>query len=131
MAEAELPVLVIGNWLIYATSRFQGKVVPADEVLPLVQSLNDSLDIIDTILSKQSFMAGRQYSLVDGFFMPLIHMLFKVGYEKLFLEREHVRRWWTRVSERPAWKKAVEPLDDLYSGWTEVQHTSFPTILLG
>src|SRR5882757_8725173 len=114
MAETELAVLVRGNWLIYATSRFQGKVVPEDELSPLVQTLNANLDIIDSILSKQSFMAGGQYSLVDGFYMPLIHMLFKVGYEKLFLEREHVRRWWTIVSERPAWKKAVKPLDNLY-----------------
>jgi glutathione S-transferase len=99
---------------MYATSRFQGKVVPEDEILPLLQTLNVNLDIIDRILSKQSFMAGRQYSLVDGFYMPLLHMLLKVGYQGLILERKHLKHWWETVSERPAWKEAVQPLNNLY-----------------
>jgi glutathione S-transferase len=89
-------------------------VVPEAEISPLLQTLNVNLDIIDGILSRQSFMAGGQYSLIDGFYMPLIHMLFKVGHQGLFLEREHIKRWWEIVSERPAWKKAVIPLDNLY-----------------
>jgi glutathione S-transferase len=89
-------------------------VVPDDEILPLLQALDDVLNTIESILSRQSFMAGGQYSLVDGFYMPLIHMLLKVGNQGLLSERKHLKHWWETVSERPAWKEAAKPLDNLY-----------------
>jgi glutathione S-transferase len=59
-------------------------------------------------------MAGRQYSFVDGFYMPLIHMLLKVVNQGLLSERKHLKHWWEVVTERPAWKEAVKPLDNLF-----------------
>jgi glutathione S-transferase len=103
--------------LINTTSRFQGKADVDDEISPLLQALDDILNTVESILSKQSFMAGGRFSLVDGFYMPLIHMLSKVGNQKLLLERKHLNHWWETVSERPAWKEAVKPLDSLYGAY--------------
>lgn len=59
-------------------------------------------------------MAGKDFTLIDTFYMPLVYLLVNLGFQDLFLERSHLKRWWETVSERDAWTRAVEPLKQVY-----------------
>jgi glutathione S-transferase len=59
-------------------------------------------------------MAGHQFSLIDAFYMPLFNLLMNLGFDHLLVEREHLKRWWESVSQRDAWKEAVEPFNKVY-----------------
>ena len=76
--------------------------------------LASKLDTLDSILSAHTYMAGNQFSLVDAFYMPLVHLLVGLGFRELVLERRHLKLWWEMVTQRKAWKEAVEPFNKVY-----------------
>lgn len=70
-------------------------------------TLNAKLDILDRILSKQAYMGGTTFSLVDIFYMPcmmrLIH--YDIGF---VLHRPNLKKWWYGMVARPSWKIATK-----------------------
>lgn len=60
-----------------------------------------------------AYLGGDEYSLVDINYMPTIHIITKCV--DVFGGRANLLRWWNNVSNRDAWKKVVEPLDDAYA----------------
>jgi len=76
--------------------------------------LGPKLDTLDGIISKQSYMAGEQFSLADAFYMPLVHLLVGLGFQDLIFERPNLEKWWKTVSQREAWQTAVEPFNKVY-----------------
>jgi glutathione S-transferase len=94
--------------------RFQGQSVPEDETSIALTTLAPKLDALDGIMSKQKYMAGDQFSLVDAFYMPLAHLLVSLGFGDLIFGRPYLKQWWETVIARKAWKEAVEPFNLVY-----------------
>lgn len=71
-----------------------------------------------TILLKQNYMAGSQFTLVDIFYIPGVERLIACGYGRLITARPNVASWWNRCVERPAVQQflAEEPLKAIRAG---------------
>ena len=62
------------------------------EVVALVtKKLSDKLDIFDTLLAKQKYMGGDNFSLIDIFYMPYTEKLFEAGEGDLITNRPNVK----------------------------------------
>ncbi|KAH8819243.1 putative glutathion S-transferase II, GST-II [Xylogone sp. PMI_703] len=71
----------------------------------LREKLGPKLDVYDRILSKQKYMAGDEFSLIDIYYMPYTDLLYKAGEGKLIDDRPNLKAWWERVSSRESWMK--------------------------
>jgi glutathione S-transferase len=87
----------------------RGQATIAEVVDLMTKKLTEKLDIYEKILSRQKFMGGNEFSLVDIFYMPYTAKLFQAGDGKLITDRPHVHVWWEMVSSREAWKKITSP----------------------
>jgi glutathione S-transferase len=65
------------------------------------------LDIVDRALGGQEYLTGAQFTLADVGYMPCIEYLFAVQEGELITSRKNVSAWWSRISERPTWKRAT------------------------
>lgn len=88
--------------------RFIG--LPVDEVVVsnAQRSLEVFFDTAERILLENDYMAGRNFTLVDIYYIPLIQRLFICGYEDLIVKREAVNAWWIRCMSRPAIRSMIE-----------------------
>ena len=68
--------------------KFMG--LPADDaaVAGALQSLGTYFDVAERLLQHQNFMAGKDFSLVDIYYIPLIQRLFMCGYGDIVLNRK-------------------------------------------
>lgn len=84
--------------------------LPADEaaVKSALKSLEAYLDVANDLLRDKGYMAGKDFSLVDIYHLPLVQRLFTGGFGDVIDSREHVRTWWQRCSSRPAVKKLLD-----------------------
>ncbi|PVH87702.1 glutathione S-transferase [Cadophora sp. DSE1049] len=82
--------------------RFMG--LPADEavVSDALRSVEGVFDVAEGILREREFMAGKKFSLVDIYYIPLIQRLFACGYGDIVIGRQAVSAWWDRCITRPA-----------------------------
>jgi glutathione S-transferase len=69
-----------------------------------VKSVENFFDIAQSLLLEREYMAGKDFTLVDIYYIPLIQRLFACGYGDIILSREAVKSWWERVLSRPAIK---------------------------
>lgn len=67
------------------------------------------LDIYEERLSKNKYLAGDFFSLVDISHIPFIDYIVN-DMEKAYLikERKNVSAWWDDISSRPSWKKVIQ-----------------------
>jgi glutathione S-transferase len=86
----------------FVKQKYRG--LPADEavVQEAMKALEGFFDVAERILKEREFMAGREFGLVDVYYVPLVQRLFACGCGDLVLGREAVRAWWERCSGRPA-----------------------------
>ncbi|KIM70471.1 hypothetical protein SCLCIDRAFT_12439 [Scleroderma citrinum Foug A] len=78
----------------------------ADEakVSHLLGNLNSKLDVYETILGQQAYLAGEDVTLADLFHLPYAAIVIEeLGYNVLE-NRTNVERWWKAISSRPAWQ---------------------------
>lgn len=87
--------------------KFMG--LPADEavVSGALKSVEAFFDVAERALQQRDFMAGRGFTLVDIYYIPLIQRLFASGYGDIVTSRKAVAAWWDRVVNRPAIKKLL------------------------
>jgi glutathione S-transferase len=71
------------------------------------KGLETSLGVLEVGLTKSPFLAGAQFSLADVCFMPYFEYAMVTPVKATFAKYPHVSAWWTKVSERPAWQKAI------------------------
>jgi glutathione S-transferase len=64
-----------------------------------------TLDIMERALEGQQFLTGAQMTLADICYMPYIEYLFAAQEGGLITSRKNVAAWWSRLSERPTWKR--------------------------
>lgn len=72
-------------------------------------AFNAKLDVFETILAKQKYMAGDEFSVIDIYYLPHTQKLFEIGEGELITSRPNVNAWWESVSTRESWKKVYAP----------------------
>jgi glutathione S-transferase len=87
--------------------RFMG--LPTDEnvVTDALRSLEGYFNVAEHLLQEKDYMAGKEFTLADIYYVPLIHRLFACGYGDLVLSRKAVNTWWDRCMSRPAISKML------------------------
>ncbi len=69
------------------------------------KSLETAVGILDAGLAKTPFLVGTQFTFADVCFMPYFEYAMASPAKEIFAKYPLVGAWWTRVSERPSWKK--------------------------
>jgi glutathione S-transferase len=87
--------------------KFMG--LPADEavVAGALKSVEAFFDVAERLLQQKDYMAGKDFSLADIYYIPLIQRLFACGYGDVVLSRKAVSAWWDRCINRPAIQKLL------------------------
>ncbi|CEN61846.1 hypothetical protein ASPCAL08494 [Aspergillus calidoustus] len=103
------------NFTAYADQILTQKLWNGFRGLPTIEAaLEDSttrleakLDILDTIVGTQRYMGGKEFSLIDIYYIPIVNMLYTAGMGFLFDKRPNLKAWWGSVSSRPTWTKIL------------------------
>ncbi|KAK4936730.1 hypothetical protein LTR10_022454 [Elasticomyces elasticus] len=67
-----------------------------------------ALDYYESLLSKQEYLAGNTFSLIDIYNVPWVSFLEqRINFGKEIAARKKVAAWWAKVSGRPAWRKVL------------------------
>eukprot|EP00475_Leptophrys_vorax_P031925 TRINITY_DN48719_c0_g1_i1.p1 TRINITY_DN48719_c0_g1~~TRINITY_DN48719_c0_g1_i1.p1 ORF type:complete len:214 (-),score=17.22 TRINITY_DN48719_c0_g1_i1:227-868(-) len=69
--------------------------------------LEKVLDVYEKHLATSDYLAGSFFSLADLSHLPYTAMLWHSGDSDVITSRPNVSKWWSRISERPAWKKVA------------------------
>ncbi|CAF1008444.1 unnamed protein product [Rotaria sordida] len=99
-----LAIQIVGEKIF---KRMRGGEPDMAKVAQLRKELSENLDVYEQILSKQSYIGGETFTLADLFHLPYGTMLVKAGESQLFESRLHVKQWWNKISNRPAWKSVA------------------------
>lgn len=76
---------------------------PNDAVVSdALRSLEIFFDVAERLLQQTDYMAGKNFTLADIYYIPLIQRLFVCGYGDVILSRKAVNAWWNRCVNRPA-----------------------------
>ncbi|OBS20409.1 hypothetical protein FPOA_06780 [Fusarium poae] len=89
-----------------AFERFAKKFIglPPNEqvVTDALKAVEAFFDVAEKLLSEREYMAGDKFTLVDIYYVPLVHRLFVCGFGNVIADRPAVCAWWRRISTRPA-----------------------------
>lgn len=82
--------------------KFMG--LPADDavVAEALRSVETFFDVAERVLQGQDYMAGKDFTLADIYYIPLIQRLFACGFGDVVGSRKAVSAWWDRCLNRPA-----------------------------
>ncbi|HEY3592531.1 MAG TPA: glutathione binding-like protein [Polyangiaceae bacterium] len=70
--------------------------------------LEKTFTAISAPLATSAYLAGDTFSIADIAYMPYVEYLMKAPPAKAIFEKHpNVVNWWTRVSERPSWRKVA------------------------
>jgi glutathione S-transferase len=71
------------------------------------KALDLTCTVLDTQLAKAPFLAGAELSVGDICYMPYIDYAITTPAKEIFAKHRHFMAWWSKISERPTWQKAV------------------------
>ena len=109
----------VEQWISVETSNFTGPamkfiyqhVFKRDQTAETLQTASGQLDtalgIMDKQLAATPFIAGATFSLADIAFMPYVEYVMMTPAKEQVTKHPHVAAWWSKVSERPTWRKVV------------------------
>ncbi|KAL8787257.1 MAG: hypothetical protein Q9195_007867 [Heterodermia aff. obscurata] len=81
---------------------------PNDAVVAdALRSVEMFFDVAERLLQQNDYMAGKDFTLTDIYYIPLIQRLFVCGYGDVILSRKAVSAWWGRCVNRPAIQKML------------------------
>jgi glutathione S-transferase len=88
---------------------FTGQNGDASKADALKEKLNKFFDILETHLTSNKYFAGDEFTLADIVWLPYLqYMTTKCpGFETPFENHPHLKQWWTNVTGRDSWKKAI------------------------
>jgi glutathione S-transferase len=69
--------------------------------------LEHACDVLEGALEGKPYLCGDELTLADICYAPYIEYAMGSDAREMFESRPNVAAWWKRVSERPAWQKAV------------------------
>ncbi|CAG8623077.1 13828_t:CDS:2 [Ambispora leptoticha] len=70
----------------------------------LTKKVDSVLDVYEKLLVGKDYLTG-EYSIADIAHLPCLSYVINNGYD--LGDRPNVKRWWTNISEKPAWKKSI------------------------
>jgi hypothetical protein len=70
-------------------------------------SLDTNLAVYETILSKQKYLAGDEFTLADLFHLPHGAKAAPLKLQSVVDKYPHVADWFKRIQERESWKQVV------------------------
>jgi glutathione S-transferase len=97
------PVMRIVVQKMFAPMR--GQQPDAGIVTQAEKEVGHTLDVLDRALDGRTYLAGEKFTLAEVCFMPYVGYLFAVDEASLVTSRKSVASWWSRLAERPSWKK--------------------------
>jgi glutathione S-transferase len=71
------------------------------------KALETTSALMDKQLAQTPFIAGAAFSLADIGFMPYFEYTMGTAAKPVFAKHRHLMAWWSKVSERPTWRKVV------------------------
>jgi len=71
-------------------------------------SLEDTLKVYDSILSKQAYLAGDELTVADLYHLPYAVMNKQIGFAELYNKFPHVTKWLDGLVNRESWIKVNE-----------------------
>jgi glutathione S-transferase len=71
------------------------------------KGVDTALRVMDVRLGESPFVAGPQLSVGDVCFMPYFEYAMLTPVKGMVAKYPHVSAWWSKVSERPTWQKAI------------------------
>ncbi len=71
------------------------------------KGLEVALGVTNTHLAKNIYLAGTEFSIADISAMPYFEYVMGSPVRETVAKFPHVMTWWSRVSERPTWRKVV------------------------
>jgi glutathione S-transferase len=107
------------QWMSIETSDFTGAVMKfifqhifqrqqTPETLEAAGAqLDKALPVMDRQLASHPFIAGETFTLADICFMPYIEYGMGTPAKERFAKHPHVAAWWSKISERPTWRKVA------------------------
>ncbi|HZJ64756.1 MAG TPA: glutathione binding-like protein [Kofleriaceae bacterium] len=107
------------QWISIETSDFTGAVMKfvfhhifqrtqTPETLETAGAqLDKALAVMDKQLASHAFIAGETFSLADICFMPYVEYAMSTPAKERIVKHPHVAAWWSKVSERPTWRKVT------------------------
>ena len=64
-------------------------------------------DVLDRALAGKQYLVGDQLTLADICYAPYFEYAMGTDAREVITSRPNLAAWWGRVSERPAWQKAI------------------------
>jgi glutathione S-transferase len=107
------------QWISVETSNFTGPVMKfiyqhifkreqtPETLATAATQLDVALGIMDKQLAATPFIAGGSFTLADICFMPYIEYAMNTPAKEHFAKHPHVAAWWSKISERPTWRKVA------------------------
>jgi glutathione S-transferase len=71
------------------------------------KALETTSAIMEKQLAQSPFITGASFSLADIGFMPYIEYAMGTPAREIFAKHPHFVAWWSKISERPTWKKVA------------------------
>ena len=105
------------QWISVETSNFTGPVMKfiyqhifkreqtPETLATAATQLDAALGIMEKQLAATPFIAGKSFTLADICFMPYIEYAMNTPAKEHFAKHPHVAAWWSKISERPTWRK--------------------------
>ncbi len=81
--------------------------ITADDLGPSIAQLAEMVRRMDAALAEGPWLAGTNYSLADIDVAPFVQRLVRVDLFHLVESRPRVADWYTRISARPAYRRAM------------------------
>ncbi|KAH9961827.1 glutathione S-transferase [Russula dissimulans] len=100
---AQLDPIISGILQEKIIKQSRGEAPDEKRLKEFASQLEDKLDVLDAILSKQKYLAGDKITLADLFFISRGHRAFEDFGLGDLEKRPNVQRWWKEISSRPAW----------------------------
>jgi len=71
------------------------------------KGLEAACAVLDRQLAKTPFLVGAELSLADITFMPYVEYAMGTPAKEIFAKHSHLVGWWSKVGERPTWRKVA------------------------
>ena len=110
---------IMEQWISIETSNFAShamkfiyhSVFKREQTPEVLKAAEEKLDLAFSVLARrlaeQPFLAGERFSLADVCFAPYLEYLVLTPAAAKITKQPEIARWWSAISERPAWKKTV------------------------
>lgn len=70
-------------------------------------ALTATCQVMETQLAKAPFVAGDSFTLADICFMPYLEYCMASPAKEIFAPYSALNAWWSKISERPTWRKVT------------------------